>query len=118
MGDNTDLPFGNDLVKPKLKQPAVLQIFLGKIPYNTTDPQTSQCKLNDHIAGCQLKLRHQGHFILGQKLIHVASGAGLSFQGNDRQLFQFLQIQHFILILDKFSACYKYILYGAHLYRL
>ena len=101
----------NHFVKTQFKKSAAFQIFRGKIPHYISDAQAAQGKLYDHIAGRQFKFRIDAHAVFGQKRIHAASCAGILLQGDERQVFQVMQIQCFIFILEKLSSCHKNIFY-------
>ncbi len=55
------------------------------------------------------------HLIPHKGLIHAGSGAGILLQRNDWKLFQFLQIQHSVFVLDKLPSRHKTVFYFLYL---
>ena len=101
------MAFGNQFIKPEFKEPAVLQILFCKIPHHTSHSQIPEGELYYHIAGSQFKFRIDAHTVFRQDAVHAASRTGVAFQGDERQGFQIMKIQGFVLILDKAPSRHK-----------
>lgn len=107
---NTEASFGKRRLKRQWKEKSLVDIRLRKFAHDVADSEISQCKLYNHIAGCQFKLRMENNVLLRQKAVDVSASAAFFLQTNQWQMFQFPIFQTAVFQLKKFRSGDKGIL--------